>query len=1780
MLRNVFRSLVVLNEWLDQFANRSRRNRGKKPASSGRRKRRVAPVLEQLEARETPAATIVATSFFDSAVYEFDAGSGALKATLVNPNSSILSGPSGVAVGPDGNLYISSQFNDTIVRYNLATNSLDSTPFLTGTDLNSFTGANSSNVYVPANLQFGPDGDLYVCLDGNQGAGAVVKFNISVSVSGGLTVATPGTSIGTGWVAPTGMTFGTALGDTHNLYVSDPGVDDVVKINNVTSATPTVVAPAFITAASIPPASGTLYYPTGVTWGQDGKFYLTDVGGFSFPFQGNIFQFNANGSFSNVVTPTVPGQPGNLQLQFPSATLFDGQGHFYTANLGMNSSSPLAGSINEYNTDGTFNKTLVSSSQFPDPGTGNAGIAPSQMVFLPTPAPLVVATSFFDSAVYEFDSRSGALKATLVAPGSTQTTLSGPSGVTLGTDGQLYISSQFNDTVVRYNLTANTLNPVPFLSGADLNSFTGANSSNVYVPANLQFGPDGNLYVCLDGNQGAGAVVRFNITQGAGGVLSVATPGTAIGTGWVTPTGLTFGPAGDTSTLYVSDPGKDDVVKVLNATSATPTVVSPAFVTAASIPAASGALYYPTGITWGPDGRFYVTDVGGFSFPFQGNVFQFNSNGSFSAVVTPTGPGQTGNLQFQFPSQALFDGSGHLLTANLGAQSSSPLAGSINEYDTDGAFDKVLVSGSQVPPTPQGNSGVSTSQLILIPAPAVVTHFVISSSSSNVTAGGTVNITVSADDSSNNPVPGYIGTISLSSTDGNALWNGLGLPASYTFTSDDAGTHTFTVTLKSAGTQTLTATDKQNSSLAITTGPITVTPGALNKFVVTVLNSSFVPASSFVAGNSFLVTAQAVDQFGNFITSYGGQSNITLSAGPVADPLSNFPVPGTISSNGFAFFLGTLKTVGTYTLTATAGSVSGTAAVSITPASASYLTLVAPTPSFTGNAVNVTATAFDKYGNVATGYTGAVKLTSTDAAATLGNNYTFTSGGAGQDNGIHTFSVILATAGNQKVTATDTTSTNPAITGTSNTVAVAGLVVTSVTPTPNGFTVTFNKAFIPGDIALYGANKNVVADVVLTGDNGVNAIHGSLLIDPSNQSFIFKATTSYLQLKNSLANPTPNYNSVVLPDATYTVKLISGSGTNGFLDALGAGLDGAGNGGHANYTTTFTTHFQANATPVLGIPDFARGPDNSLPIAVPTLGAGIPITLYNAANVTDVTFSLNYNPSLLNITATRTGAGSDANDPAATLSLVSNAGGVATFHYVDTNPVSATPTSPLVLGDLVAVVPSGAGAAALGLYQVKELLHLSNIVINNGLVTGAVSADGIHVNAYFGDVTGDKVIDGLDKLAADNVAQGRASGFSAFTQLDPAIIGDVAGDFSVDAGDVSTIDSYVAKLNPLQIPRTPTQLTTNDPNYVDPSTMHSPNAADPTLSLVSGEGLVVSGGHNSPLTTNLSLSVMIDEPDPAGSTGLTSATLALAYDPSVVTVSSADITLGDLPGQESGWQIISVVDQASGQIGIQLYSPRSITATQAGSLVNITFHLNGEPTGVSPQVMQSIIQLVNAATPNGQWFGTSLADAEGALILGPGIATNYIGNMSPNTVAIAPLVEAPNSIVADNRRADAAPLVAAGHDTEAAVTPSADNPEPDAAPVATASKYRELIVQLPTNGVTISGAENRRVDATPLAFARFDMALGTLDYLGLGRALSTVIATSIQNNAEVTEWQWAMNFNTSIADGDNIQVSEVGSRNDADSQSLRSDANDIAATDSLFAQLANDENDAFGDLAN
>src|SRR6266571_2504269 len=111
-------------------------------------------------------------------------------------------------------------------------------------------------------------------------------------------------------------------------------------------------------------------------------------------------------------------------------------------------------------------------------------------------------------------------------------------------------------------------------------------------------------------------------------------------------------------------------------------------------------------------------------------------------------------------------------------------------------------------------------------------------------------------------------------------------------------------------------------------------------------------------------------------------------------------------------------------------------------ATATHFTLAAPASATSGVAFSFTVTAQDQFNNPATGYSGTVHFTSSDAQAALPGNYTFTAG----DAGTHTFSATLKTAGTQSITATDTASGT--ITGSQTGIVVNSAPLTSIIVTP------------------------------------------------------------------------------------------------------------------------------------------------------------------------------------------------------------------------------------------------------------------------------------------------------------------------------------------------------------------------------------------------------------------------------------------------------------------------------------------------------------------------------------------------------------------------------------------------------------------------------------------------------------------------------------------------------------------------------------------------------------
>jgi hypothetical protein len=322
-------------------------------------------------------------------------------------------------------------------------------------------------------------------------------------------------------------------------------------------------------------------------------------------------------------------------------------------------------------------------------------------------------------------------------------------------------------------------------------------------------------------------------------------------------------------------------------------------------------------------------------------------------------------------------------------------------------------AGSQsVTATDTVTSSITGSGTVSV-SPAAATHLGVTGVS-NVTAGSGFTLRVTALDPFNNVDNNYRGTVTFTSSDGQAA-----LPANYTFSFFfDHGVHDFFngATLRTAGSQTITVTDTVTSSI---TGSASsnVAPAALDHFQITA------PPSS-TAGSPFNITVIAQDRFNNTVTGYTG--TVTFSS---QDPFgATLPAAYTFTAgaggdNGVHTFPGgaTLFTAGTRDVTATdtSSGLGGSANVVVTPAAAVRLVLTAPAQATSGAPFDLTVTAVDPFGNTDTNYQGTVTFSSsdTDPGVVLPPAYTFQA----SDHGTVTFAgaVTLITSGDQTIFVTD-----------------------------------------------------------------------------------------------------------------------------------------------------------------------------------------------------------------------------------------------------------------------------------------------------------------------------------------------------------------------------------------------------------------------------------------------------------------------------------------------------------------------------------------------------------------------------------------------------------------------------------------------------------------------------------------------------------------------------------------------------------------------------------------
>ncbi len=194
-------------------------------------------------------------------------------------------------------------------------------------------------------------------------------------------------------------------------------------------------------------------------------------------------------------------------------------------------------------------------------------------------------------------------------------------------------------------------------------------------------------------------------------------------------------------------------------------------------------------------------------------------------------------------------------------------------------------------------------------------------------------------------------------------------------------------------------------------------------------------------GTPLSFTVTALDASSNVVASYSGTVSFTSS-----DAKATLPASSTLTM-GTGSFYATFNTPGNQTIAATdTASLTGrSSAIDVGAATATTHFSVSNNGGGADarSPITISVEALDAANSPSTGYTGTVQIMSSDGKAMLPAN-------APLQNGTGNFQLTFETAGNQVVTATDTTT--PAITGTSGTIsvkAIAAPAITSGSP-PNG----------------------------------------------------------------------------------------------------------------------------------------------------------------------------------------------------------------------------------------------------------------------------------------------------------------------------------------------------------------------------------------------------------------------------------------------------------------------------------------------------------------------------------------------------------------------------------------------------------------------------------------------------------------------------------------------------------------------------------------------------------
>jgi len=505
--------------------------------------------------------------------------------------------------------------------------------------------------YGPSGVAVDRAGNIYVADQKNNTIRKITPAGVTSTIAG--TPGVRGSTDGPGSIALFGNPQAVAVDDAGNLYVTD-------KLNlTVRKITPGVVVTTLAGTACVGgSADGT---------GADARFSI--LGGVAVDPAGNVYVAEWDNQTIRKITPagvvtTLAGTAGtygstdgvgaNASFMFPFGIAVDAAGTVYVSELNS--------TIRKITPDGRVT-TLAGRSG----ANGSADGVGSDARFK-SPTGIAVDRA---GIVYVGDSVNETIRR--ITPEGVVTTLAGvpgiagsadgasasarfrhPGGLAIDVSGAIYAADENNNTIRRISPTGQ----VTTVAGLGLdNSIGSADGAIVQARfdslASVAVGPAGVLYIADTVNSTIRKITPDGIVTTLAG--TAGTPGSEDGVGsaarFASPYGIAVDAAG---TLYVSDPGNDNIRKI------TSTGVVTTLAGYALMPA---NLVDGTGL----DARFNFPS--GLAADEAGNVYVADRNNRAIRKITPAGvvttiAGGAGDWVFEAPQGIAVDTSGNVYVAD------------------------------------------------------------------------------------------------------------------------------------------------------------------------------------------------------------------------------------------------------------------------------------------------------------------------------------------------------------------------------------------------------------------------------------------------------------------------------------------------------------------------------------------------------------------------------------------------------------------------------------------------------------------------------------------------------------------------------------------------------------------------------------------------------------------------------------------------------------------------------------------------------------------------------------------------------------------------------------------------------------------------------------------------------------------------------------------------------------------------------------------------------------